>query len=99
MPKTVMIIDDEEDIRTYLMAVLESNGYETYSSSNAKNGIELLQDIKPDLICLDIMMPHETGFSFYKKFRQNEEFYQIPVIIISGAIESGKFKIKNCRPI
>ena len=48
--KKILIIDDEPDVIAYLMAILQANGYETYSNSNVKNGLELLHDIKPDLI-------------------------------------------------
>lgn len=93
--KKILIIDDEPDVVDYLTAILHVNGFETFSDSNVKHGIGLVDEIKPDLICLDIMMPQETGLSFYKKLRQNEEYKKMPVIIISGAIESGKFDFRS----
>jgi CheY-like chemotaxis protein len=87
----ILIIDDEPDVNTYLEAVLKSSGYETYSINDVTNAIERVREIKPKLICLDIMMPKETGISFYSKLRKDKDFYKTPVIIISGVIESEKF--------
>lgn len=93
--KKILIIDDEPDVNTYLEAVLKSNGYETYSISEVENALEKVKEIHPRLICLDIMMPKETGISFYSKLRKDKKFSKIPVIIISGVVESEKFSIHS----
>ena len=96
MPKKkILIIDDEPDVNTYLEAVLKSSGYETYSINNVSNAMERVKEIKPKLICLDIMMPKETGISFYSKLRKDEKYCKTPVIIISGVVESEKFNIHS----
>jgi DNA-binding response OmpR family regulator len=89
----ILIIDDEPDVNTYLEAVLKSNGYETYSISNVESAMDRVREIHPQLICLDIMMPRETGISFYSKLRKDKDFCKTPVIIISGVVESDKFNI------
>lgn len=91
MKKKILIIDDEPDVITYLTAVLSSNGYETFAISDVKNAIDNVKEVHPDLICLDIVMPHETGISFYSKLREDKNLRKIPVIIISGVVETGKF--------
>ena len=93
--KKILIIDDEPDVNMYLEAVLESNGYETYSINDVSNAMERVKEIKPKLICLDIMMPRETGISFYSRLRKDEKFCKTPVIIISGVVESEKFNIHS----
>jgi DNA-binding response OmpR family regulator len=80
-------------VNTYLEAVLKSNGYETYSISNVESAMDRVREIHPKLICLDIMMPRETGISFYSKLRKDKDFCKTPVIIISGVVESDKFNI------
>lgn len=89
--KKILIIDDEPDVVTYLSAVLEANGYKSYTTGDIKTAMEQVKHIHPDLICLDIVMPEETGISFYTRLRQDKEFKTIPVIIISGIVESEKF--------
>ena len=93
--KKILIIDDEPDVNMYLEVVLESSGYETYSINNVSNAMERVKEIKPKLICLDIMMPRETGISFYSRLRKDEKYCKTPVIIISGVVESEKFNIHS----
>jgi len=93
--KKILIIDDEPDVNTYLEAVLKSNGYETYSISDVENAMDRVKEIRPKLICLDIMMPRETGISFYSKLRKDKDLCKTPVIIISGVVESEKFNIHS----
>ena len=84
MPK-ILIVDDEADMRTYLKAVLEDNKYETVEAADGEEGYSLLQDIIPDLVVLDIIMPKESGVKFYRQLRKNPDLSNIPVIIVSGA--------------
>ena len=93
--KKILIVDDEPDVVAYLTAVLESNGYRSYSASDIKTAMEVVKKIRPDLICLDIVMPKETGISFYIKLQKENEFKSIPVMIISGIIESEKFNFRS----
>ncbi len=95
MKKKIMIIDDEPDVLTYLTAVLDSHGYESIAAKDITNAMENVKQVRPDLICLDIVMPKETGISFYTKFRHSKEFDKIPVIMISGVVESEKFDFRS----
>lgn len=84
MPKRIMIIDDEPDIRTYLMTALEDRGYETCTMEENEPIQKAVLANKPDLIVLDIMMPRRSGISIYKELRGKEEFKNIPIALISG---------------
>ena len=96
--KKILIIDDEPDVITYLSAVLVSNGFQPFTISEAANAMNKVCEVKPDLICLDIVMPKETGISFYSKLRQDKKCGKIPVIIISGVVESEKFDFRSYVP-
>jgi CheY-like chemotaxis protein len=93
--KKILVIDDEPDVVAYLTAVLEANGYRPYSAADIKTAAQILKKIRPDLICLDIVMPKETGISFYIRLQQEEELKGIPVMIISGIVESDKFNFRT----
>ena len=93
--KKILIIDDEPDVVIYLSAVLDANGFKSFAVSDIKLAMEQVKNIHPDLICLDIVMPQETGISFYTRLRQDKEFKAIPVIIISGIVELEKFDFYN----
>jgi DNA-binding response OmpR family regulator len=87
--KRVVIVDDEEDIVTYLAALLTDNGYEVWTATDGREGLGIIRDTKPDLVCLDILMPGETGLSLFRKIRTDSELERLPVIIISGMSYSG----------
>jgi DNA-binding response OmpR family regulator len=57
MPKTIMVVDDEPDIRQSVKMILEVNGYKVVTAINGDDCLKKLQEITPDLILLDIMMP------------------------------------------
>jgi twitching motility two-component system response regulator PilH len=95
MSKKVLIIDDEPDVLTYLSAILQNNDYSPVSADNVKSGLRMVEEISPSLICLDIMMPKESGIAMYKKLREDHRFRSIPVIIISGIVQNGKFDFRS----
>lgn len=84
MAKTIMVIDDEPDIREYLAAVLEDSGYRTCVADMDGSIVEAVERSRPDLILLDIMMPGRSGVAIYRDLRANPEIDRIPVALISG---------------
>ncbi|MBB6446527.1 response regulator transcription factor [Bacillus benzoevorans] len=79
--RKIMIIDDEEDMRTLTQMYLENSGYECFQANGGKEAYERLKDDKMDLILLDIMMPDEDGFQVCAKIR---EFSDTPIIFLSA---------------
>ncbi len=88
----IMIIDDEPDIREYLVAVLEDNRYETCTIKEKESLVEAIQTKQPDLIMLDILMPGRSGISIYKELRSIRWLKEIPIVIISGMLLESDFK-------
>ena len=84
MTKTILIIDDEPDIRDYLMAVLEDHGYITHSVDEKEPILEAVMKLRPDLIILDIMMPERSGLSVYRELRTTPETSDIPITLLTG---------------
>ncbi|MFH1540182.1 MAG: response regulator [bacterium] len=82
--KKILIVDDEEDIRTFLETLFQDNDYDTCLATNGFEAMEQLKKEKPDLITLDLMMPYETGTHFYKNLLKEDELKNIPVIVVSG---------------
>lgn len=91
MAKTIMIIEDETDIRDYLMAALEDNGYNTCSIEEHEPVPDAMICHKPDMVIMDIMMPKRSGISIYKELRQFHEFSGIPVALITGVTPEIEF--------
>jgi CheY-like chemotaxis protein len=80
--KTVLIVDDEADIRESLQDALEDEGYAVVLAANGKEAIQLLPSLpRPCAIVLDIIMPVMSGTDFYKAMRARPELADIPVLI------------------
>ena len=84
MPTNIMIVDDEEDIKTYLTAVLEDSGFQTCTVDEGENIIKALEHHQPDLVLLDVMMPRRSGISIFRDLRTTPGISEIPVALISG---------------
>lgn len=82
MVHTILVIDDEKDIRTSLSGILEDEGYEVITAASGVDGIECARQELPDLILLDIWMPGMDGLETLEKLKVM--FPQVTVIMISG---------------
>lgn len=80
----IMVIDDEPDVVTFLTTLLEDEGHETCFAMDGVEGLEKIQKERPDLICLDLLMPEKTGIKLYREIRKHPELKQIPVIMVTG---------------
>ncbi len=97
MDKKVLIIEDESDIRTYLLAVLEDQGLRAEALDMGTPLAEGVASAGPDLILLDVMMPKRSGVSIYEELRTTPDLRHIPVIIISGFSPEGDTMSGNFR--
>ena len=84
MPKTIIIIDDDADTRTYLSTILLRGGYKVLTAGDGQEGWNLIQEHKPDLVLLDMMMPRKSGLNLLNEIKTNSNFSHIPVIMVSG---------------
>jgi CheY-like chemotaxis protein len=99
--KTILIVDDEPDVITYLRAFLEDNGFRTVSAGNGKEGFEKAKAERPDLVTLDITMPEESGVRLFRDLQADPDTAHVPVIIITGVTHDFKRFIesrKHVRP-
>ena len=97
--KTVLVVDDDPDTRTYLTTVLEDNGYATVSAKDGAEALEKIDEELPDLVALDISMPEKSGVAVYRALKENERLKQIPVIIVTGISEDFKKFISTRRQV
>jgi CheY-like chemotaxis protein len=84
MKQDVLIVDDELDIREFLSDLLEDQGYSVRLAEDGVRAMEMIQEKKPNLILLDLMMPRSTGTDLYRRIHNRKELKNIPVIVISG---------------
>ena len=78
----IVVIDDEEDIRSVLKIILERAGFEVEIAANADDGLNLLRDKKTDIVITDIIMPGQDGVDTVYDIRM--EFPNVKIIVISG---------------
>ncbi len=84
---SILIIDDNEDIRENTAEILDMSGYKTITAENGKKGVELAIKEKPDLIVCDIMMPELDGYGVLHMLRKNPETQHIPFIFLTAKTE------------
>ena len=82
--KTVLIVEDELDMRIFISTLLETSGYEPIMTRDGTEGLIKAKDVKPDLIILDVMMPGEGGVQMYRQLKTDKNLCDIPVIMLSA---------------
>ncbi len=82
--KTVLIVEDEFELRRILLQTLDKEGYATLAANDGKEGLAVALDKKPDLILLDIMMPN-NGLIMLENLRKDEEYGKnVRVILLTN---------------
>ena len=84
MPKKVLVVDDELDMRVFTATLLETNGYKPLLAEDGKQGLEVARKTKPALIIMDMMMPKESGIQMYRELKKDPELESIPVVVVSA---------------
>jgi UDP-3-O-acyl N-acetylglucosamine deacetylase len=82
MSDTILVVDDEEQIRSTLRGVLADEGFEVLEAQNGRRALELLQHVAPRLAIVDIWMPEVDGIELVRRMRA--EAPEVPIIVISG---------------
>jgi CheY-like chemotaxis protein len=82
--KSVLIVDDEPDVVTYLSRWFEDRGFATLTAQNGIEAMERAAKDRPDLITLDMSMPERSGVKVFKQLKETADLDQIPVIIITA---------------
>lgn len=81
---TILVIDDETITRTTLAALLERPNYHVVMAEDGIQGLEIAKQIDPDVILLDIMMPHMNGYDVCKRIREDPGIKAVPIIMITA---------------
>ena len=85
MAKKILIIEDEEIMVDLLQRKLSQENYEVFVARDGKEGLEMIRQVKPDLILLDIVMPQMSGFEVMEEIKKDSEIADIPVIVVSNS--------------
>jgi two-component system cell cycle response regulator DivK len=89
MPKTVLIVEDNELNMKLFHDLLQANGFETIETRNGIEALDLARKHKPDLILMDIQLPEVSGLEVTKWIKEDDELKAIPVIAVTAFAMKG----------
>jgi CRP-like cAMP-binding protein/ActR/RegA family two-component response regulator len=92
MATSILVIDDNKDIRENTAEILDLAGYKTFTAENGKRGVEIALKEKPSLIICDIMMPELDGYGVLYLIRKNHEIEHTPFIFLTAKTERNDFR-------
>lgn len=82
--KTILCIEDEREMIDLFKIILGRRGYRVSGALGGEEGLQRAEEIEPDLILLDLMMPGMDGWEVLQRMRANEKLQKIPVIIVTA---------------
>jgi CheY-like chemotaxis protein len=89
--RSVLVVDDDADIREVMQTILESEGYVVLLAADGEDALAMLRTgVRPSLILLDMMMPHMNGLEFRAAQLQDPELAALPVVALTGASKAAK---------
>jgi len=82
--RTVLVVDDEADVRAFLSAALIEAGFDVVTAEDGFKALERVQEQIPDLISLDLVMPRKSGVKFHRELVKNKKWSHVPILIVTG---------------
>ena len=83
--KTILVVDDNAQLQAVMKLVLDCEGYETFTATDGAQALDIIHQVSPDLIFLDMFMPGMDGWAFLDAYFQ-QPGYRAPIVGISGEI-------------
>jgi len=87
MPKRIAVVEDEAELAALIDYNLRRHGYEPHLFNGAKGLVKTLEQLKPDLVLLDVMLPEADGFEICRNIRQSSVLGRIPVLFLTARAE------------
>jgi CheY-like chemotaxis protein len=84
---SVLLVEDDKDIREAVSAVLEAEGYTVLTAANGKEALEALDRAQPCVVLLDLMMPVMDGWAFLAEVKKSRRLQDLPVVVVSAYSE------------
>jgi DNA-binding response OmpR family regulator len=84
MRMTILVVDDEREVRLFLARGFRQAGFKVHTASNGANGLEKARRFAPDLVILDLMLPDIDGYSVCEALRHDPDTAAIPVLMLTG---------------
>ncbi|MFN3208268.1 MAG: response regulator transcription factor [Roseovarius sp.] len=84
MGKTVLLIEDEQNIIEAVSFILSRDGWEVKTHANGQNAMDAVRAREPDVVILDVMLPGKSGFDILSEIRAEAQFESLPVLMLSA---------------
>ena len=82
--KTILVVDDEPNIRQYLKMVLEDAGFNVVTAGDGVEALDIIKGKRPDFISLDLIMPRKSGHKLLYELKKDKQLSRIPVLIVTA---------------
>ncbi len=94
MSKKILIVDDDPDMRLAIASVLTSRSYKIVEAGDGREALVKLQEERPDIMLLDLLMPKMDGFAVIKELRDNPDkgYPDVPILVISSIREEASHR-------
>lgn len=86
--KRIICIEDEHEMIDLIQLILGRRGYQVTGASGGKEGLDLVRNVHPDLVLLDLMMPDMDGWEVYQQMKADEGTRNIPVIVVTAKAQN-----------
>ena len=91
--QTILLLEDDKNLRETLVDIFEIQGFEVVTATNGVEALTFLDEVAPNLIVSDVMMPEMDGFEFLKRIKKNPQMENTPVIMLTAnTLQEVKYK-------
>jgi DNA-binding response OmpR family regulator len=84
MSRRILIVDDEPNIVTSLEFLMRGSDYDVRVARNGEEALQLAESFRPDIVVLDVMMPHRSGFEVCQKIRENPVLGDVKIVMLTA---------------
>lgn len=82
--KTILVVEDEPDVRIFLQTVLEDAGFNVLTAADGEEALRIIREHKPDFISLDLVLPRKSGHKLLLELKRDKELSRIPALIVTA---------------
>ena len=80
----ILVADDDPIVQQFVSSILVDIGYEVFTASDGRQALDMIREIKPDLVILDLIMPYRDGYEVLRLLNEKDETKNVPVIVLSA---------------
>ncbi|MDD5432126.1 MAG: response regulator [Candidatus Omnitrophica bacterium] len=82
--KKILVVDDEEDLIKFVKVRLEANNYEVFFAYDGQEALNVIDEVNPDLLILDIMLPKKNGYEVCEKLKKDPKYSHLPILMLTA---------------